>query len=154
MNTNTEAAFNEAFEGQHVAHVCGTCRGEERVVAIRPNPNGTYTLDFSATSLEVRETMHNIQSGNARHLVEMFIHGVSVVVDLSRNYFEGMDLFINQAWRDVGVQLDTLTPTRVRIDYELPNTGVAEAWRHQAIIGDYMFIGIMYRGNCELNGGF
>lgn len=49
------------------------------------------------------------------------------------------DEWINQANREVEVV--KVTPTRVRIQYEMPNTGTKGAWRTQFVLGDHMYIG-------------
>lgn len=133
INTSVNAAFSEAIFGQHVAHV--TSKKGFRTAAIRPVAKGRFNITMSASKLEFTRDVHALTERQARHMVSLFIHGKAVSLD--RPWYSP---WINQAVREADIELDTLTPTRVRISYEMPNTGINGAWRKCTQVDNYIFI--------------
>ncbi len=133
VHTDPRKAFNEAIYGNHVAH-CAARKGTRRV-AIRPREDGRFNITCSENKLGFTRMMHSLTERQARHLVNMFLTGDAVQID--HPYY--LD-HINQADREIVIQVDTLAPTRVRIDYEMPNSGYTEAWRKCVQVDEYIFI--------------
>lgn len=132
IHTDYRCAFAEAIHGDHVAHATNSDLG--RTVAIRPY-KGKFNISLSAPQNGIREDVDGLTEKKARHLVLMFLTG-ELLYAKGDSYVE----FINQADRDVYTLPETATPTRVRIEYELPNSGVVGAWRKQVTVGDWMFL--------------
>lgn len=133
MNTSVTQAFAEATYGKHVAHV--TNKIGSRVAAIRTTERGRIDLTLSAWKLGFKRRVYALTERQARHMVTWFIHGR--VVSLDRPWYKP---FINQARREADIMLDTLGATRVRIQYEMPNTGTNGAWRKVTQVDNYLFI--------------
>lgn len=127
------SAFAEANFGQHVAHC--TSANKTRTAAIRPAQSG-YNISLNWSALAINETIYCKTEARARHLVDLFLSGEPVNID--RPYYSP---WINQTNRAASILLETLTDTRVRIHYEMPNAGDVRAWRHQAVVGNLIFIG-------------
>ena len=134
-HTDPRKAFNEAIWGDHVAH-CTTSNGH-RSVAIRTSvtPPGRFNIDMSGQGGNIRESWYGLTKRQAVTLVDIFLNGIPVHPDRP-GYVE----FINQADRDVSILVETITPSRVRIEYELPNTGATRAWRRATKIAGWIFI--------------
>jgi len=141
VHTDPRKAFNEAIYGKHVAH-CTSIRGTtSRSVAIRPYwedgliTTDRFNIDCSSNALGIRREIHGLTEKQARHLVNMFLYGKAVKID-----YPYCRSWINQANRDIEILVDTMTPTRVRIRYDMPYTGEYGAWRKQAQVDQYIFI--------------
>jgi len=133
IHRDPRKAFAEANYGDHVAHC--TNADATRTVAIRPREDGRFNIDCSADRLDIRRYVHALTEKQARHLVDMFLYGKAVKID-----YPYCGSWINQAKRDVEILVDTMTPTRVRIQYDMPYTGTHGAWRKQAQVDQYIFI--------------
>lgn len=154
-----DQAIEECRTGRHVAHVTqedsrSTACG--RIVAIRPwiDPKwrkahqvkgvdfgapGHFTLTFSDPKFDLRDqgdTIERVTARQAKRLIQTFFWG--------RRVHKGawFDLFINQGRRDCYVVGETATPTRVRIEYEMPNAGTMGSWCHSTRLGDYYYLSL------------
>jgi hypothetical protein len=145
IHTVPANAIEECRSGGHVAHVTAAKYG--RTVAIRPhNATKAYTscvgyfdLTFSDPWLDLRKTGDEIKKVNDRQaesLIRTFLHGIYVDQD------DGFDLFINQGERWCYVLPETATPTRVRIEYEMPNAGDVGSWCHAARLGRIFYLAV------------
>lgn len=156
--TNIPAAIDECRTGRHVAHVTNDrpgSRGNGRVVAIRPwiDPKwrkahqvrgidfgapGHFTLTFSDPRYDLRDggqdTIERVTARQAHRLIETFLWGYRCHRD------DGFDLWINQAERWCYILGETATPTRVRIEYEMPNAGTMGSWCHATRLGDQFYL--------------
>ena len=139
MHHNISDAMNECGPG-HPAHVkpriaigpkCG------RIVAIRTgNEPYTFNLSFSDSKVDLRtegDTIYNVPENKVHRMIVNFFDGSRT--DECSNEF---DQFINQAMRECMVV--KMTPTRCRIEYELPNSGIVGAWRYQTTVGGYTYV--------------
>jgi len=126
-----------------IGHNCG------RIVALRvghytnsrkgsppfPRP-GYFTLTFSDSKVDLRkdgDTIYNVPAKKVARIISVFLKGNRT--DEGDNVF---DQFINQAVRECWVT--RLTPTRCRIEYEMPNAGIVGAWRNQTTVGGYTYV--------------
>ena len=144
MHNNSADAMKECGPG-HPAHVrpqiaigpkCG------RVVAIRTGdtwnhktyPN-TYNLTFSDSKVDLRikgDTLYNVPEKDVAQKIQMFFCG-------TRTTESGcLTMMINQGVRDCWIE--KLTPTRCRIEYEMPNAGQMGGWRYQTTVGGYTYV--------------
>lgn len=101
-----------------------------RAVAIRPSAEaGKFDVTFSdsAPHLELSQTRHALTQKAASKLILTFFWG-------EVGHKDEAQLFINQNWRDVAV-IKT-TPTRVRIEYEMPNAGIMGGWQYYVDVDD------------------
>lgn len=140
MHTNILHAIDECGPG-HPSHVTAAMAiGDRcgRIVAIRVgNKPDTYHLTFSDSKVDLREkcdTICNVPASKVAHTIDVFLGGSRVEVE-KRPWF---DQFINQASRECEVV--RLTPTRCRIEYDLPNSGPTRAWRYQTTVGGFTYI--------------
>ncbi len=137
MHTKITDAIEECGPG-HPAHV--TNPRNERIVAIRTGyDTGTFNLDFSDPKVDLRYEKNgseicNVPADRVQRVIAVFLTGHRT--DEGDNTFEQ---FINQATRECWVI--KVTPTRCRIEYELPNSGFANSWRYQTTIGGYTYVG-------------
>lgn len=139
MHTKITDAIEECGPG-HPAHVTNPSNG--RIVAIRDglhsHPN-TFRLDFSDPKVDLRQAkggseLYNVPAKRVQRVIAVFLGGHRT--DEGDNTFEQ---FINQATRECWVI--KVTPTRCRIEYELPNSGITGSWRDQTTIGGYTYVG-------------
>lgn len=139
MHTNIHDAIEECGPG-HPAHVrpriaigpyCG------RIVAIRTgNEPDTFNLTFSDSKVDLRDqgdTIYNVPRKMVSRKIVVFFDGSRT--DECSNEFEQ---FINQKLREC--MIIKTTPTRCRIEYELPNSGIVGAWRYQTTVGGYTYV--------------
>ncbi len=139
MHTNIHDAIEECGPG-HPAHVrpriaigpyCG------RIVAIRTgNEPDTFNLTFSDSKVDLRtegDTIYNVPRKMVSRKIVVFFDGNRT--DECSNEF---DQFINQAVRQCMVI--RTTPTRCRIEYEMPNSGIVGAWRYQTTVGGFTYV--------------
>jgi len=139
MHHNISDAMNECGPG-HPAHVrpriavgpkCG------RIVAIRTgNKPDTFNLSFSDSKVDLRtegDTIYDVPENKVHRMIVNFFDGSRT--DECSNEF---DQFINQAMREC--MIVKTTPTRCRIEYELPNSGIVGAWRYQTTVGGYTYV--------------
>ncbi len=137
MHTNILDAINECGPG-HPAHVELASTG--RIVAIRTgNKPDTFNLDFSDPQVDLRQekdgsTLYDVPADRVQRTIAVFLGGPRT--DEGDNEFEQ---FINQKTRVCWVL--RLTPTKARIEYELPNSGFTRSWRDQTTIGGYTYVG-------------
>lgn len=143
MHTNIHDAMRECGPG-HPAHVqkhIAIGRKSGRIVAIRTgNKPDTFNLSFSDPKADLRQggdTIYDVPEAKVTVIIENFLEGYRVSTNLPWTC-----MMINQAHRDVTVV--KITPTRCRIEYELPNSGEVGAWRHQTSIGKYIYIAEWY----------
>ncbi len=138
MHTNILDAIAECGPG-HPAHV--TNNHNERIVAIRTGfKAGTFNLDFSDPKVDLRSEKNgseicNVPADRVQRTIAVFLGGPRLEIDRNRFF----DQFINQASREC--ELIKVTPTRCRIEYELPNSGITGSWRSQTTIGRYTYVG-------------
>lgn len=108
-----------------------------RIVAIRTgNKPDTFNLSFSDSKVNLRtigDTLYNVPHKNVAKTISAFFDGSRT--DEGDNVF---DQFINQAVRECWVT--KLTPTRCRIEYEMPNAGIVGAWRNQTTVGGFTYV--------------
>jgi len=115
-----------------------------RIVAIRAGDTwdhrtkeATYNLSFSDSKVDLRkdggDTLYNVPRRKVIKTIAAFFDGTRT--DEGNNGFEQ---FINQAVRECWVT--KITPTRCRIEYELPNSGIVGAWRSQTTVGGFTYI--------------
>lgn len=101
--------------------------------------NGRFNISFSDHRVDLRETgqdtQYNVTAKQARKMIDLFLHGEL----LTENDYGFWD-YVNQADRDLGIIWESETPSRVRVDYEMPNAGMVEAWRGKVRIGEYVYI--------------
>jgi hypothetical protein len=157
-HNHIDQAIDECRTGRHVAHVTNTypgSRGNGRVVAIRPwiDPKwrkahqvkgiefgapGHFTLTFSDPRYDLRDggqdTIERVTARQAKRLIGTFLRGYFCHQD------DGFDLWINQAERWCYILGETATPTRVRIEYEMPNAGTMGSWCHATRLGNYYYL--------------
>ena len=137
MHTKITDAIEECGPG-HPAHV--TNPRNDRIVAIRTgNKPDTFNLDFSDPQIDLRQekdgsTLYDVPADRVQKVIAVFLGGHRT--DEGDNTFEQ---FINQASRECWVI--KVTPTRCRIEYELPNSGFTGSWRYQTTIGGYTYVG-------------
>lgn len=149
-------AIAECRNGRHVAHVNQEYQGHAtgRVVAIRPwiDPRwrkarqvkgidfgapGHFTLTFSDPRHDLRgdqDTIEKVTARQAKRLIQTFLWGHRCHQD------DGFDLWINQAERWCWILGETATPTRVRIEYEMPNAGTMGSWCHATRLGQQYYL--------------
>ncbi len=141
MHINIEAALNECGPG-HPAHVTTSIKiGDRigRIVAIRTgNKPGTFNLTFSDRKVDLRfqpggDTLYDVKSDLAHRTIRNFLIGSRVADE--NDIFDQM---INQGVRECYVI--KLTPTRCRIEYEMPNAGDMQAWRYQTTVGGMTYV--------------
>lgn len=133
MHTLIKDAVSECGPG-HPAHV--TNARNDRIVAIRTgNKPGTFNLTFSDPKVELRDadTKYDVKPAKVEQMIYNFLHGIRI--SATDNWF---DSFINQATRECYV--DHLTPTRCRIEYEMPNAGLVGSWRKQTTVNGFTYI--------------
>jgi hypothetical protein len=133
VNRSVTQAFAEAIYGKHPAHV--TTKKGTRTASVRTTEAGRFDLTLSAYKLDFKRNVYALTERQAKHMVYWFIHGK--VVSLDRPWYSP---WINQAVREADIDLDTLGATRVRISYEMPNTGTNGAWRKVTQVDNYLFI--------------
>ncbi len=109
-----------------------------RIVAIRTgNKPDTFNLSFSDSKVDLRttegDTLYNVPRERVVNTIAAFFDGSRT--DECSNEF---DQFINQAVRECMVV--KTTPTRCRIEYEMPNSGIVGAWRHQTTVGGFTYV--------------
>lgn len=139
MHTNIHDAMQECGPG-HPAHVRkGMAIGRKcgRIVAIRTgNEPDTFNLSFSDPKVDLRidgDTLYDVPEAQVTSIIENFLEGYRV-----SEMQPWATMMINQGHRDVTVV--KITPTRCRIEYEMPNAGEMGAWRHQTTVGPYTYI--------------
>ena len=138
-NRTLDELFEEATNGNHVAHIT---KGN-RIVALRPariesivSTHNKFNLDFQDADFDLRpdgNTLYNLTEAKARKAIRTFFVGVRRQTSHGLIY-----LHINQAERECEI-LKT-TPSRIRIEYELPNSGLVQAWRNKVDIGTRRYI--------------
>jgi len=140
MHTNIHDAIDECGPG-HPAHVKAPIAiGERcgRIVAIRTgNKPDTFNLTFSDPKVDLRQhgdTICNVPAAQVVRKIDVFLGGSRVHLE----QYPWFDQFINQASRECEVK--RLTPTRCRIEYDLPNSGVNGAWRYQTTVGPFTYV--------------
>ena len=137
MHTKITDAIAECGPG-HPAHV--TNPRNERIVAIRDgNKPDTFNLDFSDPQVDLRQekdgsTLYDVPAERVQQVIALFLTGSRTSEKLPT-----LSQFINQASRHCVVR--KITPTRARLEYELPNSGVTGTWRYQTTVGQYSYIG-------------
>lgn len=136
-----DQAITECRTGHHVAHVSQQYQGLtcDRVVAIRPGTKGKFNLTFSDPRFDLRatgDTIYNVTARQARRLIQTFFWSFRVHIS------EFFTLFINQGDRDCRIVEDSHTPTRVRIEYEMPVAGTMGSWCHATRLGDFFYISL------------
>lgn len=142
-STGPTDAIDEAIVGNHVAHVRNP--DNDRVVAIRvtgkPYPDPDYRREFELTfsdpKVDLRRSGDTLTVRNVKEAdkaIRKFLVGKRV--EKSVDYYQDE---VNQARRDC--EIIEVGRTRVRIRYELPNSGDTYAWRALVTVGDYHYIG-------------
>lgn len=137
MHTKITDAIAECGPG-HPAHV--TNPRNERIVAIRTgNKPDTFNLDFSDPKVDLRQekggsTLYDVPAKKVQQVIALFLNG-----SRTSEKYPTLSQFINQAQRHCVVR--KITPTRAKIEYELPTAGAVETWRYQTTIGRYSYIG-------------
>jgi len=134
-----KAALDECFVGGHVSHIRNPENG--RVVAIRPwyldndDTDNTFSLTFSDPIVDLRsnDELGARTWGDAARLIYTFMIG-----DRCNEKRGTFSSHINQADRDCDVV--KLTPTRARIEYWLPNSGITGAWRQRTTVGGWHYL--------------
>ena len=138
MHTKITDAIEECVRGDHVAHV--TNPRNDRIVAIRDgNKPDTFNLDFSDPKVDLRQekdgsTLYDVPAERVQQVIALFLTG-----SRTSEKYPTLRQFINQASRHCVVR--KITPTRARLEYELPNSGVTKTWRYQTTVGQYSYIG-------------
>jgi hypothetical protein len=138
---NISQAIEECRAGNHVAHVENQnpkSRGAGRVVAIRPCGPGHLTLNFSDPRRDHRagdqDTIERVTARQAARLIDTFLRGRLVHID------DVFDLWINQAERECYILGETHTPTKVRIEYEMPRAGTVGSWCYATRLGNDYYL--------------
>lgn len=140
MHTKITDAIAECGPG-HPAHV--TNPRNERIVAIRDGNkrygSNTFNLDFSDPQVDLRQekdgsTLYDVSPERVQQVIALFLNG-----SRTSEKHPTLSQFINQAQRHCVVR--KITPTRARLEYELPNSGVTKTWRYQTTVGQYSYIG-------------
>lgn len=114
---------NVTLEGYSVDHVSSP--DGSRVVGVRIR-DGVYLLDMSDTDLGNREELQVRNRWQAERLTITFVSGQS-------GDLEFPVLFINQNDRECCVV--KVTPTRARVEYEMPNAGLMAGWQYRTVVG-------------------
>ena len=138
-----EDALNGVFEecktGGHVAHIKKLLplTKAPRIVAVRPhNATGKFTLDFQDYDYDLRaegNTVYDLTEKQARKAIVTFFCGIRTNAKAGH-----VHLKLNQRIRPAEVL--KVTPTRIRVEYELPTAGFVSAWRDQVTIGSRRYI--------------
>jgi len=103
----------------------------DRVCAIRPDRMaGCVWIVFSDSRIEFTAELANVKVKEASRLIRTFLTG-------KRADAQYPDLFINQAVRDCAVM--KATPTRCRVEYEMPNAGLVGGWRYRTNLGRFAY---------------
>ena len=118
MSTNIQQALNNLNTLDYsVDHI----RRGGKVVAIRRRSEGRYSLGFSDPAEKNIMTVLDVAEKDLEHVINTFLYGqLGDDPDYPR-------LFINQGWRECAVV--KTTPTRARIEYEMPNAGLMGGWQ-------------------------
>ena len=137
-------AVNECTDGRHVAHVTNSQNG--RTVAIRPvgghdwHAPGLLDLTFSDPKRDHRlggqDEKNSVTEVAARDMIHTFLTSCAVA-KTTATYFHGK---VNQKIRPIDIV--KVNRTRIRIEYELPRTGMTGAWRPYMDVGNYRYIGV------------
>lgn len=133
------AALDEADFGNHVSHITDLDSG--RTVAIRPawgepslDDNLTRHDSFNLTFSDPEFDLRNVIGGGCRYdlkrrdtirLIRVFLTGPRI-----ESESEEFTDYINQTDRECSIEDGSITPTRLRIEYELPRAGWVATWRH------------------------
>lgn len=134
------AAIDECRYGNHVTHISSDAlvAGGDRAVAIRPSRvPGKLDLTFSDPQADLgnqASTLPAVTPRRAERLIQTFMLGKRVLED------QVFGLVINQGHRDCWIDADTITPTKVRIGYEMPNAGDMGSWVYATRLGNTYYI--------------
>jgi len=108
-----------------------------RRVSICPVGSKSFSLQFRDQGFDIANTIHGgdvprLKFDAAKIAIVVFLDGFRL--DDDEDYF---DEFINQADRECFVVEDSATPTRLRIQYDMPAAGPTKAWRHHVSFNTY-----------------
>ena len=108
-----------------------------RRVGIEPVGSKSFSLQFRDHDFDIANTIHGgdrprLKFETAKIAIAVFLAGYRL--DDTEDYF---DEFINQADRECFVVEDSATPTRLRIQYDMPAAGPTLAWRHHVSFTTY-----------------
>lgn len=110
-----------------------------RIVAVRPTPYHGVELTFSDAKHGVRDVVQRRTPKQALTMIRNFLTSPKVVSRRAINTPWGwFDAMINQAYRECEVV--QVNPARVRIEYEMPNSGMNGAWRKASQVGNHLYI--------------
>ena len=128
-------AINNVIEnGYSVDHV----HDNDKSVAIRAIGNGPgLWLHFKDGSTV---SQGHIDMKKAVRIIATFLRGERITSQGHNDQFakEWFAYHINQGWRDCEVV--KTTPTRIRVEYEMPNAGIMGGWMYYADIGDDRYV--------------
>jgi len=103
----------------------------DRVCAIRPDRKaGCVWIVFSDSRIGFTTELANVKIKAAARLIRTFLTG-------DRADAEYPDLLINQGVRDCAVM--EATPTRCRVEYDMPNAGLVGGWRYYTNLGRFAY---------------
>jgi hypothetical protein len=85
---------------------------------------------YDGDRLRCHEYKWSVPAKQATRLIRTFLRG-------EQGDKHEPDLFINQAVRECTVV--KTTPTRVRIEYEMPNAGLMGGWQYYVDLGDVRY---------------
>ncbi len=121
-------------EGRHVAITASWSRDciDDRDLS------GRFDLKFTDRNFDLSKTMGRgeiaeLKMRDAVRTIIVFLYGF--LLDDDDHYF---DLWINQAERSCFVVKDEVTPSRLKIWYDLPASEPVTAWRHHVSFITYL----------------
>lgn len=99
--------------------------------------SGRFDLKFTDSIFDLSETIGQgniaeLKTDDAVRTIAVFMTGHCL--EDTEDYF---DQYINQADRECFVLESSITPTRLRICYDLPTSGATMAWRHHVSFQTY-----------------
>jgi len=98
---------------------------------------GRYDLTFRDRDFDLSQTigaghLYELKAVDAVRAIDVFLTGYLLEED--EDFF---DQFINQADRECFIMPSFVTPTRLKICYDLPASGAVSAWRHHVTFTKY-----------------
>ena len=114
----------------HTEHYRGI-NTQDRVAKIQPSADGTYNIHLALNGAYAKD-VYNKSQRDTLIILNAWLSGAEAIEG------EVFTQWINQANRECVVV--ALSPTRVRIEYDMPNTGINGAWRKQVKLGGLTFV--------------
>lgn len=118
--------ISDAKAAFHEGHTVYHARRQGRSVAIRPAGDN---FNVSLSDGHAIEEAADLSYSEAHDLVVLFLEVPSIPVGEEKG---SVRMVINQGMRTAYVE--RWTPTRVRIEYEMPNAGWMGGWWHYATV--------------------